>query len=74
VAENPSWGSEFILKVFGLENLQNSFQIMMAILIVLLDIYFIAWTDNKVLTLFGHRLADVDVASVPEAPTHHRHP
>jgi hypothetical protein len=37
-------------------------------------IYFIAWTDNNVLALFGHRLADVDVASVPEAPAHHRHP
>ncbi len=36
--ENPSWGPEFILKVFGLENLQKSFQIMMAILIVLLVI------------------------------------
>jgi hypothetical protein len=34
---------------------------------------FIALTENKVLALFGHRLADVDVASVPEAPAYHRH-
>jgi hypothetical protein len=37
-------------------------------------IYFIVWADKKVLALFGHRLADVDVASVPEAPAHHCHP
>jgi hypothetical protein len=29
---------------------------------------------NKVHALFGHGLADVDVASVPKAPAHHRHP
>ncbi len=37
-------------------------------------IYFIALIENKVHALFGHRLADVDVASVPEATAYHRHP